>query len=426
MSRQAGGQSGGEAALVVGVADGVVDGVVDGDAATVEMAAAADEASPAGQGADEAVEMDASPAGEGADEAVEVAADEASPAGQGADEAVEVAAAADEASPTGEGADEAVEMAADEASPVGEGADAVAVETITTPTPIQYTRETTPNEDELIAFNKNCYLITKTGQTRLPSSAKRIKNMYVSKLASAVTDSRLTEEQQVFTLNEAMKRKKVRPIAVSAGVVVPGSMLDIERHVMINIRACIKTARKTNNRRGRPTDDIRSVVQSIVLATLDPPNFETTEKTPTRREVARALGMPLTTYQYILKSVVDKRIALEYRDRNTVFSQVVKSKGWTKVDLALRNAVHDWIRKHPMVVESPIMNDMVRIPDPNDETKTIRTSKLLLSISVRELHNDMLELLAVAKSPEGDILISDTKLRQILPKQLRRMSAQHK
>ena len=110
----------------------------------------------------------------------------------------------------------------------------------------------------------------------------------------------------------------------------------------------------------------------------------------------------------------------------TQFSQVVKSKGWTKVDLALRNAVHDWIRKHPMVVESPIMNDMVRIPDPNDETKTIRTSKLLLSISVRELHNDMLELLAVAKSPEGDILISDTKLRQILPKQLRRMSAQHK
>jgi len=104
----------------------------------------------------------------------------------------------------------------------------------------------------------------------------------------------------------------------------------------------------------------------------------------------------------------------------------VKSKSWTKVDSDLRDAVHEWIRKHPMVIESPILNDMVRIPDPQDNTKTIKTSKLLLSISVRELHNDMVKLLDVAKSPEGDVLISDTKLRQILPKQIGRMSKRHK
>ena len=62
------------------------------------------------------------------------------------------------------------------------------------------------------------------------------------------------------------------------------------------------------------------------------------------------------------------------------------------------------------------MNDTVRMPDPNDETQTIRTSKLLLSISVRELHNDMIIQLDVATTPEGEVLISDTKLRQILPK----------
>ena len=94
----------------------------------------------------------------------------------------------------------------------------------------------------------------------------------------------------------------------------------------------------------------------------------------------------------------------------------MKSRGWTKVDLALQNKVHDWIQKHEYVVESPIMNDMVCIPDPNDETKTIKTSKLLLSISVRELHNYLLKHLDAAKTPDGEVLISDTKLRKILPK----------
>ena len=293
-------------------------------------------------------------------------------------------------------------------------------------TPIHYTRETTPRDDELIEMNKNCFLLTKKGKPRLPSSAKKAKNDFVSKVIHAVTDSRLTTEQQVLVLHEAMKRKELRAIGVSAGLVIPGSATEVDVRVMDNIRTSIKTARKTNDLHGRPTDDIRSVVQSIVLATLQPPNVEKTEKTPSQQQVAHALGMPLTTYQRTVKAVKDNRVALEYRDRNTIFSQVVKSKGWTKIDSDIRDAVHEWIRKHLMVIESPIMNDMVRIPDPQDNTKTIKTSKLLLSISVRELHNNMVKLLDVAKSPAGDVLISDTKLRQILPKQIRRMSKRHK
>ena len=87
---------------------------------------------------------------------------------------------------------------------------------------------------------------------------------------------------------------------------------------MKNIRASIKTARKTNDRRWRPTDDILSVVQSIVLANLDPPNLENNEKLPTRREIVQALGLPVSTYHHIVKAVKDKIMALDYRDRSTV------------------------------------------------------------------------------------------------------------
>jgi hypothetical protein len=57
--------------------------------------------------------------------------------------------------------------------------------------------------------------------------------------------------------------------------------------------------------------------------------------------------------------------------------------------------------------------------------------KLLLEISVRELHNDLLDTpenggLAEARDESGNVLISDTALRYLLPPQLKRMSASHK
>ena len=66
-------------------------------------------------------------------------------------------------------------------------------------------------------------------------------------------------------------------------------------------------------------DDIRSVVQSIVLATIDPPNLEKTENLLSGRQVVAALELLLTMYQQIVKSVKEKGLALEYRDCNTVF-----------------------------------------------------------------------------------------------------------
>ena len=50
----------------------------------------------------------------------------------------------------------------------------------------------------------------------------------------------------------------------------------------------------------------------------------------------------------------------------TLFSQVVKSKGWTKVHEDLRDKVHSFIKNHPNVVQSPIMNDYVSVKDKAD------------------------------------------------------------
>ena len=57
--------------------------------------------------------------------------------------------------------------------------------------------------------------------------------------------------------------------------------------------------------------------------------------------------------------------------------------------------------------------------------------KLLIEISIRELHNNLLELpesggLAEARDAEGKVIISDSVLRCLLPPQLWKMTDRHK
>jgi hypothetical protein len=96
----------------------------------------------------------------------------------------------------------------------------------------------------------------------------------------------------------------------------------------------------------------------------------------------------------------------------------------------MRAKLHAWVLNHPHVVDSPIARDMLLIKDPETGRK-VRTGKILLEVSVRELHNDLLDLpanggLDCARSAEGKVLISDTALRYLLPPQLRRMTESHK
>ena len=70
----------------------------------------------------------------------------------------------------------------------------------------------------------------------------------------------------------------------------------------------------------------------------------------------------------------------------TLFSQVVKRKGWTKVNKELEETVHSFIENHPNVVQSPIMNDYVSVKDKADPSVVHKVPKLLLQIRIRELH----------------------------------------
>ena len=137
------------------------------------------------------------------------------------------------------------------------------------------------------------------------------------------------------------------------------------------------------------------------------------------------------TFHRIQKKTQHKRDLLEeitdgiLQTRGTLFSQVVKSKGWKKVDKDLKEKVISFIENHPNVVKSPIMNDYVSVKDKDDPSVVHKVPKLLLQVSIRELHNDLIEQLPEA-SKDGTPLVSDSVLRKMIPPQVKKMTDRYK
>ena len=107
-----------------------------------------------------------------------------------------------------------------------------------------------------------------------------------------------------------------------------------------------------------------------------------------------------------------------------------KKKGHSKINEQIKRNLYTWITRHPQVVQSPISNDCLKVVL-YDQPEPQLVPKLLLQVSVRELHNSLVSDpndggLKDARDEDGKIIISDSTLRSLLPPQLKKMSARYK
>ena len=85
---------------------------------------------------------------------------------------------------------------------------------------------------------------------------------------------------------------------------------------------------------------------------------------------------------------------------------------------------------HPQVVQSPIVNDCLKVKiDGHTEPQLV--TKLLLRVSVRELRNNLVSYtydvgLKESRDAEINIIISDSILRSLLTPQFKEMSSRYK
>jgi hypothetical protein len=118
-------------------------------------------------------------------------------------------------------------------------------------------------------------------------------------------------------------------------------------------------------------------------------------------------------------------------NKETTFSCVLKRLGRQKVNQKLEDAFLKWLDYHSMVIQSPLAADTLLVLDPKHPVNKKRMNKILLQIPVRELHNDLcsndpLIGLKGVRDCTGNLSISDTKLRDMLPQHLRMMSDRYK
>ena len=92
--------------------------------------------------------------------------------------------------------------------------------------------------------------------------------------------------------------------------------------------------------------------------------------------------------------------------------------------------MYAWITRYSQVVQSPISNDHLKVMF-DDKTEPQLDPKILLQLSVRELHNSLVsdpndDGIKDARYEDDNIIISDSTLCQLLPPKLKQMYARYK
>ena len=101
-----------------------------------------------------------------------------------------------------------------------------------------------------------------------------------------------------------------------------------------------------------------------------------------------------------------------------------KRKGNSKIDEQIQKSLYNWIIHHPQVVQLPIVNGCLKVKiDGHTEPKLV--PKLLLKVSFRELHNNLVRSTIYGGIKEeiyedDNIIIRDSTLRSLLPPQLKK------
>ena len=108
----------------------------------------------------------------------------------------------------------------------------------------------------------------------------------------------------------------------------------------------------------------------------------------------------------------------------------IKTERALKINGQIKRSLYKWITHHPQVLKSPISNDFLKLIF-DDQTEPQMVLKLILQVSVRELHNKIIsdtnyDGIKKARDEENSIMISDSTLRTLLPPQLKQISARYK
>ena len=142
------------------------------------------------------------------------------------------------------------------------------------------------------------------GRTEL--AATKLRNECINTIVNSIVKNNFTLQQRAFALRQAMRHKDVRGLAKSAGLIDDQDYIK-KNCILKNMKNVLTLAQQTTKTNGRASDDRRSLVQSVVLASLPSTQQRLDAKErqltiPASTDIAKFLGLNSRTFQRIKKS----------------------------------------------------------------------------------------------------------------------------
>ena len=267
-----------------------------------------------------------------------------------------------------------------------------------------------------------------------PSMSYSTRRRHVRKLKDCFNSIHDINEQAKI-LSEFLNDTDILPI-LRAGGMIPPKEATINSYLVKQLMKQVNRSSSKESSRGRINDDMQSYrINAIGLITKTPES--TSEVLLEPKDIRRILysntSIPDRTVRRLVKKAEFQRLTLTKREKGTTWSIITHRKGYNTKQSSLNASLFEWVLNHPHVIASPIYKDtvIVNVPNGNGEFTKERVGKLLLEISVRELHDDMMKDPPIGFSDAyckstNKLLISERYLRNMLPPQLKPISEYQK
>ena len=208
-----------------------------------------------------------------------------------------------------------------------------------------------------------------------------------------------------------------------------------EHKFMNNIKKIYQHAGKCDNQQNLKDNLYYDMVLTPELVTYNSPNvhmISTSVKKPSARKslclFTNILDVKQKTEKHRFVAIKSKRRAMKVS--NILWTKKTRRKGHSKINEQIKCNLYVWITRHPQVVQSPISNHCLKVMlDVQTEPQLV--PKLLLQVSVRELHKSLVSDthyggLKDARDEDDNIIIRYFTLCSLLPPQLKQMYACYK
>ena len=240
---------------------------------------------------------------------------------------------------------------------------------------------------------------------------------------------------QAEIVSAVLNSKSMESVLSIAGILPPKEVKSY-KYVVNQLWKQLERVSAKFSIRDRINDDsqsFRTNALSLLMPSPSNSNDHEVSNSDMLRLVCKNTSIPERTVRRLLHSAKKRRSILTKKEKDTTWSIIKHRNNYSTQQSSLYRALFEWVINHPHVISSPISRDtvLVTVPNPNGEGTKERVGKLLLEISVRELHQDLISPPpigfegAFCKSSKK-LLISERYLRNVLPPQLRAMTSAQK